>query len=126
MIETPSKPSRGRMAVLFFLHAVCGALVYLLLGFVPRSEKFFKDSDIRLPERMVAAVDLSRWFAARWIGLASGLAAGDLAVMFLLHRTGRARLMTAWGVCLWLAEIVLIGLILFAVVSSMSDVTRLP
>ena len=64
MIETPSKPSRGRMAVLFFLHAVCGALVlYLLLGFVPRSEKFFKDSDIRLPERMVAAVDLSRWFA---------------------------------------------------------------
>ena len=46
--------------------------------------------------------------------------------MFLLHRTGRARLMTAWGVCLWLAEIVLIGLILFAVVSSMSDVTRLP
>lgn len=34
--------------------------------------------------------------------------------------------MTAWGVCVWLAEIALIALILAGVVTSMSNMTRAP
>jgi type II secretory pathway component PulF len=126
MSATPSaKASRGRMILLLVLHAICGAvLVYLLLGFVPKSEKVFRDFDLKLPAAMLTLIDVSRRFAAKGIGPAACLGAGDLAVMLLLHRLGRARLMTAWGVCLWLAEIALIALILAGVVTSMSNMTR--
>jgi type II secretory pathway component PulF len=115
------------MAILLVLHTVCGAIiVYLLLGFVPKSEKLFNDSGIKLPDRMIVVTDLSRWFAMHGIGPAVCLGAADIAAMLFLNRTGRARLMTTWGVCLWLAEIVLISLILSAVVTSMSNMTLRP
>jgi hypothetical protein len=54
-----------------------------------------------------------RRFIAAFCGL-PGLGAGNIAVMFALNRTGHTRLMTAWGVLIWLAEMLLMGLILQA------------
>ena len=64
-------------------------------------------------------INLSAWFGRYWYILLPGLVAGDIAIMFSLHRTGRIRLMTAFGILLWLAEIVLIGLIFLAILVPM-------
>lgn len=55
-----TKASRGRMILLLVLHLICGAiLVYLLLGFVPKSEKFFRDFDLKLPAAMLTLIDVA-------------------------------------------------------------------
>jgi type II secretory pathway component PulF len=112
------------MAVLLVLHAVCGvAILWLLLKLVPGYEKVFKDFNAKLPDMTILVLDLSALFATFWYVLVPGLCAGDIAIMVALNRSGHARLMTTWGVLVWLAEMLLIGLIVIAVMVPMVDST---
>jgi hypothetical protein len=112
------------MLVLLALHAVCAAIILrLLLFLVPQSAKTFMDFDVKLPDLTFLVIELSAWFARCWHVLIPCLGAGDIAIIFLLNRAGRSRLMTAWGVLVWLAEMLLIGLVLLAVVMPASDGT---
>ena len=122
MNENTSKRSRVRLIVLLVLHAICGvSIVWSLLKLVPQYEKVFKDFGAKLPELTIMVINLSAWFGRYWYILLPGLVAGDIAIMLSLHRTGRIRLMTAFGVLLWLAEIVLIGLMFLAILVPMID-----
>ena len=110
------------MAVLLVLHAVCGAVIcHLLLSFVPQYAKTFREFAVPLPDMTIVVIRVSQWFAARWRALMPCLGAGDIAVMLFLNCRGRPRLMTAWGVSLWLAGILLIGLVALAVAMPMAD-----
>lgn len=51
-----------------------------------------------------------------WFVLVSGLAAGDIAIMLSLNYARRPPLMIVWGVLVWLAEMLLIGVILPALI----------
>ena len=88
---------------------------------VPGYEKIFKDFGTKLSDMTIMVIDLSALFGRFWFILVPGLVAGDLAIMLSLHRTGRARLMTALGVLLCLAEMLLIGLILHATMVPLND-----
>ena len=122
MSDNTSKGSPVRMAVLLVLHAVCGlAILWLLLKLVPQYEKIFKDFNAKLPDMTLMVINLSALLAGTGTSWCPGLAAGDFAIMFALNRTGQTRLMTAWGVLAWLAEMLLIGLILPAVLIPMNQ-----
>lgn len=100
------------MAVILALHAVCGGgILWLLLKLVPQYEKIFKDFNAQLPDMTIMVISLSALFARFWYVVATGFAAGDIAIILALHRTGHNRLMTAWGVLVWLAAMLLMGLI---------------
>jgi hypothetical protein len=127
MSENTSKGSPVKMAVLLALHAVCGVIVfYLLLVWVPQYEKIFKDFGMKLPEMTVLVIKLSQLFAGYWYVLVSGLGAVDMAIMFSLNRIRQIGLMTAWGLLVCLAQMLLMGLIVAAVTLPMNDlITRL-
>jgi type II secretory pathway component PulF len=114
-----------RLAVLLVslvLHAVCGvALLWMLLGLVPQFQKIFKDFGMALPDNTIMVINLSRLFGRWWFLLVPGLAAGDIGIMLALHGTGRTRLMTAWGILVWLAALLLMGMIVAAVVVPMDQ-----
>ena len=119
MNENTTKRSPARMTFLLVLHAVCGAaILWLLLKLVPHYEKIFKDFNAKLPDITLMVINVAKFFGWYWFLLVPGmasLAAGDIAIMFILNRLGRIRLMTVWGVLVWVAEMLLIGLILVAV-----------
>ncbi len=122
MSENTVTRSQVGMTVLLVLHAVCGAIIlWLLLKLVPQYLKLFKDFDAKLPDMTIVVIDLSALFGRYWFVLVPGLAAGDIAIMLSLNRTGRNRLMTAWGVIVWLAAMLLIGLIMLAVMVPLND-----
>ena len=122
MSENTPKASRVGMAVLLVLHAVCGAaILWLLLKLVPQYEKIFKDFNAKLPEMTLLVIDLSAWFVRFWYILVPGLAAGDIAIIVSLNQTGRTGLMTAWGVLVWLAEMLLMGQIVQAMMVPLND-----
>ena len=107
---------------LLVLHAVCGLFIlWLLLKLVPGYEKIFKDFNAKLPEMTIMVINLSAWFGRFWYLLVPGLAAGDIAIMLSLNRRGRTGLMTTLGVLVWLAEILLAGLILQATMVPLND-----
>ncbi len=111
-----------RMVGLLVLHAVCGMFIlWLLLKIVPQYEKIFKDFGAKLPDMTTMVIDLSALVGRYWFIVVPGLAAGDIAIMFSLNRTGRTRLMTAWGVLAWLAEMLLMGLVMMAVMVPLND-----
>ena len=115
MSENTSPSSSGPMVGWLVLHAVCGtAILWLLLDLAPKFEKIFRDFNSTLPDMTVMLLNLSALFRRYWYVLIPGVGAGDIAVMGLLNSWGRARLMAAWGVLVWLAEMLLIGLILVA------------
>ena len=97
------------------------AVLWLLLKLVPEYEKIFHDFNTKLPDMTIMVINLSAFYGRFWFVLMPGLAAGDIAIMLALHRTGHNRLMTAWGVLVWLAEIVLIGLILLETIVPLND-----
>ena len=116
MSDNTSKGSRVAMAVLLVLHAVSGVFIlWLLLKLVPQYEKIFKDFNAKLPDMTTMVIDLSRLFGRYWFVLLPGLGAGDIAIMLSLNRTADTRLMTAWGILAWLAEMLLMVLIMQAV-----------
>jgi type II secretory pathway component PulF len=122
MSEKTSKRSQVWMVVLLVLHAVCGVFIlWLLLKLVPGYEKIFKDFNTKLPDLTIMVINLSAWFGRFWYIVLPGLAAGDIAVMLSLNGTGRIRLMTAWGVLVWLTEMLLIGLILQATMVPLNE-----
>jgi type II secretory pathway component PulF len=122
MSENVSRGSRVAMAVLLVLHAICGvAILWLLLKLVPQYEKIFKDFNAKLPDMTVMVINLSALFARFWYVLVPGLGVGDIAIMLALHRTGHNRLMTAWGVLVWLAAMLLMGLIVQEVFVPIND-----
>ena len=121
MNENTSKGSPVGMVVLLVLHAVCGvALLWLLLKLVPQYVKIFKDFNVRLPEISIMVINLSALFGRYWYVLIPGLR-GDIAIMLSLHRTGHTRLMTAWGILICLAAMLLMGLILQALIVPFND-----
>ena len=122
MSENTSKGSRIAMVVLLVLHAVCGVFIlWLLLKLVPGYEKIFKDFNATLPDLTITVINLAVLFGRFWYVLVPGLAAGDIAIMLSLNRTGRTGWMTVLGVLVWLAEILLIGLILQAMIVPLND-----
>jgi type IV pilus assembly protein PilC len=122
MTENTSKRSPVTLTVLLVLHAVCGvAMLWLLLKLVPQYEKIFKDFGAKLPDMTLMVIKLSTLFGRFWCILVPGLAAGDLAIMLALHRTGHNRLMAAWGVLVCLAAMLLMGLILKEVFVPFND-----
>lgn len=122
MSENTSKGSWVTMAVLLALHAVCGVIILgLLLRFVPQYVKIFQDFGTQLPAMTILVINLSRLFAVYWFILVPCLGASDVAIMLSLNRMGQTGLMTAWGVLVWLAQILLMGLIVLAVVTPMND-----
>ncbi|MEI8373075.1 MAG: hypothetical protein WCJ35_09625 [Planctomycetota bacterium] len=122
MSENTVKRSPVRVAVLLALHAVCGVIIlYLLFKLVPEHEKIFKDFNMKLPDMTIMAINLSALFARYWFVLVPGMSAADIAIMVALNRTGRTGLMTAWGVLVWMVEMLLIGLIMMAVMVPMND-----
>jgi type II secretory pathway component PulF len=124
MSENTSTRSPVKLAVLLVLHAVCGvAILWLLLKLVPGYEKVFKDFAAKLPHMTILVIDLSALFVRFWYVLVPGLCAGDIAIMVALNHSGHARLMTTWGVLVWLGEMLLIGLIVIAVMVPMVDST---
>ena len=56
--------------------------------------------------------------------MSPGLAAADFAIMFFLQRAGLVGLMTAWGIMAWLAELLLIGLILVAITEPLTHLLQ--
>ena len=122
MNENTSKGSFASIVRLFVLHAICGvAVLWLLLKFVPQYEKIFKDFNTQLPTLTLLVIDLSRLFTRLWHALVPGLAMAGLAPMLLLHRARRPALMTAWGVSVLLAEMLLIGVILEATIVPLNN-----
>jgi type II secretory pathway component PulF len=122
MTENTAVRSPVAMVVLLVLHAVCGVFIlWLLLKLVPSYEKLFKDFGAKLPDMTIMTLGLSRLFVRFWYVFAPGLAAGDIALMLSLNRRGRTRLMTALGVLVWLAEMLLVGLILQAMMVPLND-----
>ena len=122
MSENTSKGSFAWMLGLLVLHAICGvAVLWLLLKFVPQYEKIFKDFNTHLPTATLLVIDLSRLFTRLWHVLVPGLAMAGLASMLLLHRAGQPALMTAWGVLVLLAEMLLIGAILEATIVPLNN-----
>jgi type II secretory pathway component PulF len=120
--ENTSKRPQAWLVVLLLLHAVCGVfIVWLLLKLVPQCEKIFGDFNMKLPDMTILAISLSRLFGRYWFVLVPGLAAADIAIMVSLNRTGHARLMTVWGVLIWLAEILLAGMIQMVVIVPLND-----
>ena len=99
MSESTGSRSKGRMLVLLGLHAVsAGILLWLLLRHVPQYRKALQ----RLQSETAGPDDHGRPSVGMvrqvLVSCNAGLACGDLAIMILLHRIGRAGLMTAWGV----------------------------
>ena len=122
MSENTVKRSPVRVAVLLALHAVCGVIIlYLLFKLVPQHEKIFKDFNAKLPDMTIMVINLSALFARYWFVLVPGMSAADIAIMVALNRTGRTRLMTVWGVLVWLAAMLLMGLIIMAVMMPLND-----
>ena len=117
MSESTTTKSSIAMAVLLALHAMCGvALLRLLLKLVPQYVKIFQDFNAKLPNLTIMVIDLSRILGMYWFVLVSGLAAGDIAIMLSLNYARRPPLMIVWGVLVWLAEMLLIGVILPALI----------
>ena len=113
MSENTSPGSPVKMIVLLALHAVCGAAVlWLMLKLVPQYEKTFHDFNAELPDLTIMVIRLSAFVGGYWYLLAPFLAMGDYAILLALHVTRRPRLLMAWGVFVWLAEMLLIGLTL--------------
>ena len=113
---------QGEIAYLLLLPAFGSLLLmFVMLKIVPSFEKIFKDFDARLPNTTIAVIELSAFFGRYWLVLAPGLAAGDIAIMLALNRTGRTRLMTAWGILVWLAAMLLMGLIMTAMMVPLND-----
>lgn len=122
MSENTSKGSPVKMALLLALHAVCGVIVfYLLLVSVPQYEKIFKDFGMKLPEMTVLVIKLSRLCAGYWYVLVPCIGAADVAIMLALNRIRQTGLLTAWGLLVWLAQMLLMGLIVAAVTLPMND-----
>ena len=112
------------MTVLLALHVVCGGIILaLLLRQVPQFEKVFKDFDMQVPEMSILVINLSRFFALYFFLLVPGIAMADIAVLVLLNRSGQVGLMTVWGVLIWLAEMLLIALIVLAMMVPMNALT---
>lgn len=110
------------MVVLLLLHAICGMFIlWLVLKLVPGYEKIFKDFNAKLPDMTIMVINLSAWFGSFWYVLLPAIAAGDIAIMFSLNRRARTGLITAWGVLVWLTEMLLIGLIYLAILVPMND-----
>ena len=111
MSENTSPRSPVTMLILLALHAVCGvAILWLLLKLVPQYEKIFRDFNAELPDLTIMVIRLSAFFGWYWYLLVPLLAMGDYAILLALHVTRRPRLMMTWGVLVWLAEMLLIGL----------------
>jgi type II secretory pathway component PulF len=122
MSENTSKRSQAWMVVLLLLHAVCGiAILWLLLKLVPGYEKIFKDFNAKLPDLTIMVINLAALFGRFWYVLVPAFVAGDIAIMLSLNHRGRTGLMTALGVLVWLAEMLLIGLIFLAILMPMND-----
>jgi hypothetical protein len=116
MDENTLKRSPATMIVLLALHAVCGVIIlWLLLRLVPQYMKFFKDFGMRLPDMTLMVIRLSIFFGHFWFVVAPGLAAADFAIVVLLHRARRTGLLTAWGVLVWLIEMLLIAIVVLAI-----------
>ena len=121
MSENSSKRTPVRLVVLLVLHAACCVFIlWLMLKLVPQYEKIFKDFNTKLPEMTIMVIDLSTLCGRWWFLLVPCLGAADIAVMVSLNRTGRTGLMMAWGVLAWLAEMLLIGLTLLAIMLPMN------
>ena len=82
-----------------------------------------------MPDTTIMFIEWSQWtcrYGYILLLLVPALGAGDFAIMQLLNRAGRTRLMTARGVLAWLAEMLLIGLIVMSLALPMNAlVTRL-
>ncbi len=117
-----SERSSVGLVVWLSLHVICSVIVLsLLLKYVPQYEKIFKDFGCKLPEFTSFVINLSRTIGRYWWVLAPLLAAGDIGIMVGLHRTGQSGLLTAWGVLVWLALMLLVGLIVLAIIVPMND-----
>lgn len=122
MNTNESERSYFRLTIFLLLHLGCGlVLLGLLLKHVPQYEKMFKDFGCKLPDMTIAVISLSRITSKYWFLLAPLLAAADIGIMVGLHRAGRKGLLMAWGVLIWLAEMLLAALILLAVLIPMND-----
>jgi type II secretory pathway component PulF len=121
MSENSSKGWPVMMVYLLVLHAVCGVIIlWLLLKLVPGYEKIAKDFDLKLPYMTIMVIDLSALFARFWFVLVPGISAADIAIILSLNRMGRSGLMTTWGVLALLVEMLLIGIIVWALWMLMS------
>ena len=124
MSENTSPRSPVKMIVLLALHAVCGAaILWLMLKLVPQYAKMFHDFNADLPETTLMVIRLSAFVGWYWYLLAPGLTVGDFAIILALHRTGQTGLIMAWGVLVWLAEMLLIGLIMTTLFVTLNKVT---
>ena len=122
MSENKSPGSRVKMIILLALHAVCGvAVLWLMFKLVPQYEKVFRDFNAKLPDLTLMVIRLAAFFGWYWYLLVPGLAAGDIAIILALYHTGHTRLMMAWGVLAWLAEMLLIAVTMTTLLVTLND-----
>ena len=114
-----------RMAVLLVLHVVFGVVALgLLIMYVPEYEPVFKDFGLRLPAITIMALNLSHLVASYYYIFIPCIVIVDVGVLSWLSRAGKTRLLTLWGVLVWLAEMLLVGLIVAAVLLPMNDLAN--
>jgi hypothetical protein len=119
-----SEKSPVWLTLFLALHLVFGAIALgLMLRYVPQCEKVFKDFGVKLPEMTILVFDLSMWVRRSWF-LIPVPAACDLALLFWLYETRQTGLLAVWGVLAWLAEVLLIGLILLAILVPTTDMVQ--
>ncbi len=125
MRETKPSKSLVAMVVLLSLHAICGVAVLCVLWMVvPHCQMALKQAGAALPGMTLMLIKISRPFAWICLVMSPGLAAADFAIMFFLRRAGLVGLMTAWGIMAWLAELLLIGLILVAITEPLTHLLQ--
>ena len=117
-VENPILRSLGWTAWMLLTHFVAGmVLLAVLLAVVPRFVVIFEDLDAELPTMTVLVINFSRVVAGYWyLLLPLGLAV-DAVLLFGLSRLpdwGRW-LGTLWASLVWMAALVLLGLIIVAV-----------
>ena len=117
-VENPILRSLGWTAWMLLTHFVAAmVLLAVLLAVVPRIVVIFEDLDAELPAMTVLVINLSRVVPGYWyLALPLGLAV-DAALLFGLSRLpAEARwLGTLWASLVWMAALLLLGLIVVAV-----------
>jgi len=114
-----------RMAVLLVLHVFFGVVALaLLIMYVPEYEPIFKDFGLRLPAITTMVLDLSHSVGRYYYIFIPCIVIADVAVLSWLSRAGKTRLLTLWGILVLLAEMLLVGLIVAAVLLPMNDLSN--
>jgi type II secretory pathway component PulF len=98
------------------LHVICGLVVlFVLLRSIPQYEKIFKDFGTRLPDVTLLVLQLSHFVGWYWYLLIPVALVGDVAILFVCHRTSHPWLMAAWGIFVLLAAMLFVALAHLAV-----------